>query len=327
MNSNRGLTKGRGSMFKKILASLGKGAATVDLQYDNRNYQAGDSIQGEVVIQGGEVEQKINQLTVRLMMNVVLKQGSVSKEVAHIPLVNRDCIHPKERKVIPFHYVLPTNIPISRGTVSYYLDTHLDIEGGVDRKDVDRLVIQSQKSITSIFNAMAQLGFRETANSGKLDQYGQEFAFFPTQQFMGQVNEVEMRFANEESGIRVWMEVDCKSGYKEIEAKREFYLSKNVLEHEADLHKLLGKYISEAIDQPYAFTQPFSYSTNHHHGRASQLGNAIPGMVGGLAVGVLGSMLLTEMMDGFDVGDMFEEAIEDLDGGFDSFFDSGDGES
>lgn len=113
------------------------------------------------------------------MMNVVLKQGSVSREVAHIPLINRDRIHPKESKVIPFHYVLPTNIPISSGTVSYYLDTHLDIEGGVDRKDVDRLGIQSQKSIQSIFNAMAQLGFREAADSGKLDQYGQEFAFFP----------------------------------------------------------------------------------------------------------------------------------------------------
>ncbi|PRS26209.1 hypothetical protein C6W19_25690 [Bacillus sp. RJGP41] len=312
-------------MFKKILASLGKGAATVDLQYYNRNYQAGDSIQGEVVIQGGEVEQKINQLTVRLMMNVVLKQGSVSKEVAHILLVNRDRVHPKERKVIPFHYVLPTNIPISRGAVSYYLDTHLDIEGGVDRKDVDRLVIQSQESISSIFNAMGKLGFRETADSGKLDQFGQEFAFFPTQQFMGQVNEVEMRFANEETGIRVWMEVDCKSGYKEIEAKREFHLNQNVLEHEAELEMLLGKYILEAIEQPYAFTQPFSYSTNQHHGQASQMGNAIPGMVGGLAVGVLGSMLLTEMMDGFDVEEMIEETAEDFNGEFDSFFDSGDG--
>ncbi|CAH0313435.1 Sporulation-control protein spo0M [Peribacillus sp. Bi96] len=314
-------------MFKKILASLGKGAATVDLQCDNRNYQAGENIQGEVIIQGGEVEQKINQLTVRLMMNVVLKQGSVSKEVAHIPLVNRDRILSKERKVIPFHYVLPTNIPISRGTVSYYLDTHLDIEGGFDRKDVDRLVIQSQESIQSIFNAMSQLGFRETADSGKLDQYGQEFAFFPTQQYLGQVNEVEMRFANEESGIRVWMEVDCKSGYKEIEAKREFHLNQNVLEHEAELEKLLGKYISEAIEQPYAFSQPFSYSTNHQQVHTSQMGNAIPGMIGGLAVGVLGTMLLTEMMEGFDVEEMFEEATEDFDGGFDAFFDNGDGES
>ncbi|MBT2649404.1 sporulation protein [Bacillus sp. ISL-34] len=58
------------------------------------------------------------------------------------------------------------------------------MEGGGDRKDVDRLVIQSQKSIQSIFNAMDQIGFRETDDSGKLDQYGQEFAFFPTQQFM-----------------------------------------------------------------------------------------------------------------------------------------------
>ncbi|MCO0598520.1 sporulation protein [Peribacillus butanolivorans] len=58
--------------------------------------------------------------------------------------------------------------------------------------------------------------------SGRLDQYGQEFAFSPTQQFMGQINEVEMRFANEETGIRVWMEVDCKSGYKEIEENVNF---------------------------------------------------------------------------------------------------------
>ena len=117
-------------MFKKILASLGKGAATVDLQFDNRPYQAGESIQGKIIIQGGAAEQKINQLAIRLMMDVALKQGNVSKEIAHIPLISRDRIQPKEQKVIPFHYVLPTNIPITRRAVSYYFDTHLDIEGG-----------------------------------------------------------------------------------------------------------------------------------------------------------------------------------------------------
>ncbi|MCO0598519.1 hypothetical protein NGI46_13865 [Peribacillus butanolivorans] len=57
------------------------------------------------------------------------------------------------------------------------------------------------------------------------------------------------------------------------------------------------------------------------------MGNAIPGMVGGLAVGVLGTMLFTEMMDGFDVEERFEEATEHLDGGFDSFFDNGEREA
>ena len=310
-------------MFKKILASLGKGAATVDLQFDNRHYQSGESIQGEVIIQGGEVEQKINKLAVRLMMNVVLKQQNISREIAHIPLISRDRIQPKEQKVIPFHYVLPTNIPISSSTVSYYFDTQLDIEGGVDRKDVDRLTIDPQAPVQAIFHAMNQLGFRETANSGQLDQYGQEFSFFPTHSFRGQVNEIEMRFANEDSGIRVWMEVDCKSGYKEIEAKREFQLSWSILEHEAELEQLLGKYISETVDQPSAYTQPFSYSTNDPHRHASHMGNAIPGMIGGLAVGVLGTMLVTEMLENFNPEEMFEDATEDFNEGFDSFFDDG----
>ncbi len=317
-------------MFKKILASFGKGAATVDLQFDNRPYQAGESIQGEIIIQGGAVEQKINQLAIRLMMDVALKQGNVSKEIAHIPLISRDRIQPKEQKVIPFHYVLPTNIPITRRAVSYYFDTHLDIEGGVDRKDVDWIIIEPQASVQSIFTAMSQLGFRETANSGKLDPYGQEFSFFPTQQFTGIVNEVEMRFANEESGIRVWMEVDCKNGYKEIEAKREFQLHQNMLGQEAELVNLISKYISEVVEQPYNYTQPFSYSTHHHHGRVSHIGNAIPGMIGGLAVGVLGTMLVAEMMEDFgELGseEMFEEEETEgfFDGGFDSFFDGGDG--
>ncbi|MBR8645427.1 hypothetical protein KEH51_18465 [[Brevibacterium] frigoritolerans] len=37
-------------------------------------------------------------------------------------------------------------------------------------------------------------------------------------------------------------------------------------------------------------------------------------MVGGLAVGVLGTMLFTEMMEGFDMEEMFEEATEEFDG-------------
>jgi sporulation-control protein len=56
------------------------------------------------------------------------------------------------------------------------------------------------------------------------------------------------------------------------------------------------------------------------------MGNAIPGMVGGLAVGVLGSMLFTEMMEGFDVEEMFEVAAEDFDGGLDSILILGMGE-
>lgn len=309
-------------MLKKILASLGKGAATVDLQFADDTYQAGGTIQGEVMIHGGEVTQKINKLSIRLMMNVALKQQSVSREIATISLISRDRIHPKEEKVIPFHYVLPTNIPISSGTVSYHFDTHLDIEGGIDRKDVDQLIIEPHESIGAIFQAMDQLGFRETSKSGTLDKYGQEFAFVPTEQFLGQVNEVELRFAMEDSGIRVWMEVDCKNGFKEIEAKRELQIKWSILENEAELEKLLCKYILETVDDPYAYGQPFSYSSQSHH---YDHGHGTSDMIGGLAIGVLGAMLVEEIIDElfededeeYEDENTFEDANDDSDFSFD----------
>ena len=141
---------------------------------------------------------------------------------------------------------------------------------------------------------MSELGFRELETSGSLDSYGQEFSFFPTYEFSGQVKKVDMRFAHEETGVRIWMEVICNKGYEEIEAKREYKLNQNALKHEEVLKKQLRSYISEVVEQPHCFTQPFSYTTHHHQGSVSRLGSAIPGMVGGLAVGVLGTILVAD---------------------------------
>ena len=124
--------------------------------------------------------------------------------------------------------------------------------------------------------------------------------------------------ANEESGIgvRIWMEVDCKKGYEEIETKREFKLYRNNLETEEELKRQLRKYISEVVEQPHFFTQPFSYTTHYHQGSVSRLGSAIPGMIGGLAVGVLGTILVADMMEDVEL----EDAYDVLDGGVDPFF-------
>jgi sporulation-control protein len=309
-------------MFKKFLARFGKGAATVDLHFEDRPYNPGEIILGEVNIQGGEVEQKVNHLAVRMIMSVVTKQGSVVREVDTIPLSGAYLIIPKEEKVISFKYQIPTNLPISRRTVSYYFDTILDIEGGVDRSDVDRLVVEVPQKIKTIFCVLENIGFREKHDSGKLDQYGQEFAFFPTQFLAEQVSEIEFRFAHEGNGIYVWMEVDCQNGYHEFEAKREFYLEDTVFQNEVKLTELLKQYMTEAVERPHDYAQPFSYTSPHEY--EQRHGNPLGGMIGGLAMGLLGSMLLSEMMgsaaeaigfddeeieveDNLDFGDFFGE--------------------
>jgi len=311
-------------MFKKLFARFGKGAATVDLRLHNDAYQAGETIHGDLVIQGGEVEQIINSVSVTFMMDVALKQGSTSRQLAVIPISAKDRILPAETKTIPFDYTIPNDIPITRGTVSYYFHTNVDIEGGVDRRDVDRITILPSPSIQSLFAAMQTLGFREKATSGKLDAYGQEFAFFPTSQFQNALQEVEFRIAQQGDGLKVWMEVDCRNGFHEIEAKREFIIPFSTLQDEAKMKQLLEDTISETLQNPNAYTQPFSYVQHGHGGSSHSMKSAIPGMIGGLAVGVLGSILISEMLDGIMDEEMIEEATGAIDEATEEFEDFSD---
>ncbi|MBM7649497.1 sporulation-control protein [Bacillus ectoiniformans] len=293
-------------MLKKFLAKFGKGAATVDLRFENRPYFAGEAVNGEVLIQGGEVEQKINSLAVCFMLTAATKQGTVKREVATIPLSGAQSILPKEQKTVPFTYRIPESLPVSRGTISYYFDTQLDIEGGIDRSDVDLLTVEVSQPVQSIFRALGQLGFKEKSDSGKVDQYGQEFAFIPTQTFAGEVNEIELRFALEETGVQVWLEVDCRSGFKEVESKREFFLEQSVLDDETQLAQLLKEYLTETVENPHAYTKPSTYS--HYHRKSSGMG----GMVGGMAVGILGGVLLSDMLDGLGADELLEDLAEEL---------------
>jgi sporulation-control protein len=311
-------------MLKKFLARLGKGAATVDLRFENRPYCAGETVQGEVILQGGEVEQKINHAAVRLVMNIATKQGTVSREVASIPLSGAFVIRAKEQRIIPFTYTIPITLPLSRGTVSYFFDTHLDIEAGVDRTDLDQLIIAAPDEVQAVFHTLEKLGFREKPNSGKLDQYGQEFSFFPAHAFTGHVNEVELRFAYEADGLRIWMEVDCPSGFSEREANFELFVEREILQDEEKLKELFYQSISEAVQQPNMYGAAPSYA-HYHHSNYSHHGGTLTGMIGGLALGIVGGIVLEELFE-----EVIESAAEEIgfDGeetsGFDDFFDEGD---
>ena len=315
-------------MLKKLFARLGKGAATVDLRLHNPNIQGGQTIQGELVIQGGEVTQSINNVSVVFMMDVTLKQGPTAQQITLIPISGRDTISPGETKNIPFDYIIPADLPVSRNHVSYYFHTNVDIEGGIDRKDVDRINILPSTEVQALFDAMQLLDFREKATSGKMDAYGQEFTFFPTSRFQQEIQEVELRVAKQLDGLRVWMEVDCRNGFREIEAKREFVIPFETLQDVVAVKQLVENYIDETIQNPTAYLQPFSFKNPHYQkGMSPSMGNAIPGMIGGLAIGVLGSLLISEMLDDEMMEDAtgeFEEVTEELEDATEDFGDFDD---
>ena len=64
-----GLT-GSSDMFKKLLASVGIGAAQVDTQLDQELLMPGQFFRADVVVTGGEVAQEISRLKIGLLTRV-----------------------------------------------------------------------------------------------------------------------------------------------------------------------------------------------------------------------------------------------------------------
>jgi sporulation-control protein len=311
-------------MFKKIMAKMGVGSAKVDLVLRDNEYTLGDVVEGDLVIQGGTVEQYINKIDVQFMLALRTKRNEHRQPIATIPFPCRFTIGAGERKVLPFTYQLPKDLLISSHAVAYYFTTNLDIAAGVDSQDNDYIRVNPPQRFNAIIAAFESLGMREKHDSRAFDGYAQEFEFFPTTFLRGQVSEVEFIAAIEEEHIRLLIELDLPSFGRETEIKREVVLPNDLL---ADIHRLtdhLQQVMEEMVENPHAYMQ-YHNMTQHGHDyyhRHSGFGGAIGGFAAGLLGGIVLSELMEEVMDG--VGDLesaFDGDAGDDGGGFGDFFD------
>jgi sporulation-control protein len=291
----------RKRLFKKILASLGKGVAVVDLQLQDVEFEMGETAEGEVIVTGGKIEQTINSIQVALFIEIHTKKGTISRQIASVHVSDSFIIGGNEQKVLPFSFELPYNLAVSNEQIAFYFDTQLDIAAGVNKKDVDYIHIYPSQPIANIFSALEALGFYEEEKSGRMDEHGQEFSFYPTTHFKDDVDEVEIRFAEEEEGIQLWMEVDVSRWFGEKEVNRERFLSEETVQNESLLIKTLKKLIQESIESPERYDQKPSY---HSASKSSTTANrAFKATVGGL--------IAYELID--EIDDLYEEEYEEED--------------
>lgn len=308
-------------MFKKFMAKLGVGSAKVDLLLPNPEYAMNEIVHGTIRVQGGSVEQEMNSIAVELWLQVVSKKGQTfTHKIASIPVVQPFVIGANATREFSFTYKLPEGLPISAGNVSYHFKTHLDIAGGVDSADHDAIRILAPARFYSLFEAFDRLGFREKHGSGDFNGYKQEFELFPTGFLAGQVKEVEFEAAIEQEGIRMLLELDVPSFGREVELKREIFLSNALMDDIEKLAETLKQIMTETLDQAHLY-QSHRMSLGHgHHGHGkSGLGGAIGGMAAGLFGGMLAAEMLDEMMDGAE--EAFGDFEGEEEGGFlDDFF-------
>lgn len=210
------------SFFKKMLASVGIGSATVDTELDSIRVVAGDWISGTVHIQGGQVEQQIEAIF--LSLKCYYARALNDQGITHTAVIAKykvaDGFHLQagHRETLPFRYRLPENMPITLRDSPVWIETGLDIDNGADSSDKDLLEVLPSPEMRTVLDAMDRLGFglRKITNSyapslGRGLPFVQEFEYDPSPSFRRTLDELEAVFFPRNGNLEVMLQVDRRA--------------------------------------------------------------------------------------------------------------------
>ncbi|MBC9783953.1 sporulation protein [Heliobacterium chlorum] len=334
-------------MLKKLMATIGFGAAKVNLVLNGADFRIGDNVNGVVRIQPGSIDQTIKNITIHFMMEFRKEDQTYVHKVDLLKLPGLNIRAGEGLIEIPLQYRIPWHIPITRHGIHYYFTTELDIDMALDPSDKDYVRIYPDGAMETVMRSFEMIGFREKYASGELDQHGQEFEYIPTGFLAGQVEEVEVHYRHEPAGLRLYMEIDKRlrgiSGFLASrldlnEKKSSLFmpyeniaqctgeqisatatLLQNYLQQELSVVGIQGGFGSSrgVIDNHGFHSHGYGYG---HQNR----GHGMGGAMAGATAGFVGGMLLEEAVDEALEGIMNEEGIDNDEGtgaGGDGFFD------
>lgn len=298
-------------MLKKFMASLGVGAAKVNLVLDRAEWRIGETMQGKLMVQGGSVDQDIHSLDVNVVLKFSIKGKEFTKIVDTIPVARDFKVRSGEAREIPFGHLIPVHSPISKGSVSYYLSTKMDIARAVDTGDLDHFLVLPGREMAVIMDALAGLGFKEKIGSGRIERLGQEFDYYPTALFADRLKELSFKFYTEEQSLKMLFELRLAGGfgtmgvkhYAELPVPPELLTGGSVERVAEYIKDFLEKELYEASSNG-----PRPAPGYEHYQRASGR-PGFGGFIGGMAAGLLGAALLSSL---FDAGEGDEAAEGDL---------------
>jgi hypothetical protein len=148
------------SAFRRFLASLGIGAASMDIQVGGMSHPRGSQIKGVVRVNGGQVTQHFGWLTVRVR---AVTQGHVrqSKVLISECLQRNLTVKPRQELGFPFTFFLPDDARLTRLMRGGPTDGCI-LEASLGVRSVHRILnVTNAREIAAVLHALRNLGFGE----------------------------------------------------------------------------------------------------------------------------------------------------------------------
>lgn len=244
-------------MFKKLKASLGIGATKVDTILDNPELFQGDTLIGTVHVQGGDVEQQIDAIHLKLNTEVKVENDNGTSyqtlTLFHTQAVNPFVIQAGEKQEMLFTIKLPDETPITALNVrnnhcDVWVETVLDINFAIDPTDRDLLIVKPMTVAATIIHQIEQAGFSMVKadveqgylNGGHFKSYsgGYQEIEFRSNGFMNK-KEIELSFILDGQVLHCLAEVDRALGFNRGDQYVSFSLNTNA--SSAEIHNAVQK--------------------------------------------------------------------------------------
>ncbi|PTX60714.1 sporulation-control protein spo0M [Melghirimyces profundicolus] len=199
------------------VASPGIGNAKVDTRLKQAQYRQGEMVEGEVFIQGGQVEQKIDEIYLYLVILYHRENSQHEYVMEEHRLSEVFTIGPRETKVIPFEFQLPHDTPVTTGGCPVFLKTGLDIQMAVDPDDTDGIEVLPHPLVEKVLQVVERIGFQlvdidfEFENFYSRHPFIQEFEFKPTGDLRGSLDELDLMFYVGEERLEAIFQVDRRA--------------------------------------------------------------------------------------------------------------------
>ncbi|WP_445358188.1 sporulation protein [Microbulbifer sp. ANSA005] len=157
------------SMFQKLKASIGIGAAKVDTVLQNSEQVQGGIIEGAIHIIGGDIDQQVDAISLKLCTEIKVETDEgVSHErfvLNELQVQDPFTIGAGESREVPFQLALHEETPVTvlntRKNKSYvWLETSLDIDFALDPKDRDPLRIRPLPVVEKVLSMIEESGFK-----------------------------------------------------------------------------------------------------------------------------------------------------------------------
>ncbi|WP_017611151.1 sporulation protein [Nocardiopsis xinjiangensis] len=228
-------------VLKRLLAGIGFGGASVETVLDTPVATPGGALRGTVLIEGGEVEQHIEQLTVGLQSRVETEVGDheIKNDVEfhRVSVGGQLDLSPGRRLHVPFELPVPWETPLTlHGNRRLHpmqvgVNTRLHVANAVDPGDVDPVDIQPLPSQTAVLDSLGSLGFAFKSadlERGRINRTRQQLPFYQEIEYRSPrryrgLNELELTMVTDHQGLDVVLELDKKRGLLFSEGRDTFH--------------------------------------------------------------------------------------------------------